>query len=153
MPCLLLQGNCRKNLLPSPFSFSSRWGRGLMKRTNRTFCRDEREIIWSWFTSIRSNREVLYLVGLTCKKSGWSASHEIQYVGSLYSSIPERLSTKFSTKNTTIYLLTKVKTLLASLPKYLQICVLKHIYDDKLGKWLKIYLFLNSSIMVLKKQI
>lgn len=140
MPCPLLQGNSRKNLLPSPFSFSSRWGRRVMKRTNRTFCRDEHGITWSWFTSIRNNMEVLYLVGLTCRESGWSASHEIQYVGSLYSSTPERLSIKFSIKTTTIYLLTKVKTLLASLPKYLQTCVLKHIYDDKLGKWLKICL-------------
>lgn len=69
----------------------------------------------------------------------------MQYVGSLYTSTPERLSIKFSAKKqrNLLFLLTKVKlcklpgkvkTLLASLPKHLQTCVFKHIYNDKFGK-------------------
>lgn len=117
-------------IFPVPFLFGSRWGRGLMQRTNRPFCRDESGIItWGWSTSIRSNREVLYLVGLALHKiSGWSGSHKIWYVGSLYTNTPVRLSIKrvCSKKHNLLFLLTKaepckltvkVKTLLASLPQ------------------------------------
>ena len=75
-----------------------------MKRTSRPFCRDENgSQLGVGPVALGSNREVPYLVGLALhRKSGWSESHEIQYVGSLYTYNTERVSIKevFSTKTT-----------------------------------------------------
>lgn len=134
-----------------------------MKRTNRPFCRDESRIITcSWSASINSNREILYRVGLALHKRIRSIkSHEMQYVGflytstpvrqqvgSIYTSTPMRLSIKrvFNKKQQSTLLAykgkslansVKVKTLLASLPKHLQTCVFKHIHNDTFGKSFK----------------
>lgn len=76
-----------------------------MKRTSRPFCRDESgSQLGVGPLALGSNREAPYLVGLYVghRKSGRSESHEIQYVGSLYTCNTERVSIKevFSAKTT-----------------------------------------------------
>lgn len=121
-----------------------------MRRTGSPSCRDECGIItWGWSTSIRSNRDALHLVGLGFHKKTRLIRISCNTVCrfSIYQYSREMKYQVFSKKqHNLLFLLTKVKpcklpgmvkTLLASLPKHLQTCVFKHIYNDKFCKSIK----------------